>query len=324
MSPLSRVGLTIGLLAGLASAEVAAQSLPLLHPLNPAAESRTGLYFQPYVAPAPGWKVATALDYASMVEIGFGGSLADTAYLLDAEVLRLNLNVTRDLSPRYFVSGEAWVGGSYNGYLDGFLEWYHGIFGIRFPEREDRPRNSYAYFYRDRDGRRFAFGRKGFGLGDIRLGIGRRHGTGVQSVLSVTLPTSSLGEGFARGTPSFSLLNTVRANATPRLIYEGSAGLGYTPTHGDLARFQNQAFFLGTSGFRWRTFGGLWSFANLFLHSPYYSDTGARQLDGWDFTIDFGWMIRGKSGREFRFGMTEDLWPGGPAVDAGFRLGMTW
>jgi hypothetical protein len=324
MTHSSRRGLTIALVLGLAPALAAAQSLPVLHPSNPAAESRTGLYFQPLVAPGPGWRVAAALDYASMVEIGFRGSLADTSYLLDAEVLRLNLNLTHNLSPHYFVIGEAWVGGTQNGFLDGFLNWYHGLFGIRFPEREDRPRNTFGYFYRDDNDRRVEFDRRGFGLGDVRLGLGRRHGAATQSVLSVTLPTGTLGQGFARGTPSFSLLNTYRANATPRLVYEGSASVGYTPTHGDLSRFQNQLFFLGTSGFRWRTFGGFWSFANLFLHSPYYSDTGARQLDRWDLTVDFGWMIRGKSGREFRFGMTEDLWPSGPAVDANFRLGISW
>jgi Protein of unknown function (DUF3187) len=308
----------------LTPAALGAQSLPILHPSNPVAESRTGLYFQPVVAASPGWRFATALDYASMVEIGFRGTLADTSYLLDAEVLRLNLSATRDLGPRYFVTGEAWVGGAYNGFLDGFLNWYHGLFGIRFPEREDRPRNTYAYFYRDVAGRQYRFGRNNFGLGDVRFGLGRHHASGTQSVLSITLPTSTLGEGFRRGTPSVGLLNTYRATVTPRLVYEGSASTGFTPRHGELARFQNRFFFLGTSGIRWRTTGGLWSFGNLFLHSPYYSGTGAGQLDRWDFTVDFGWMIRGKSGREFRFGMTEDLWPSGPAVDANFRLGMTW
>jgi hypothetical protein len=308
----------------LTPAALGAQSLPILHPSNPAAESRTGLYFQPLVAASRGWRFSTALDYASMVEIGFRGTLADTSYLLDAEILRLNLSTTRNLGTRYFVTGEAWVGGAYNGFLDGFLNWYHGLFGIRFPEREDRPRNTYAYFYRDVAGRQYRFARKGFGIGDVRLGLGRRHSPGTQSVLSITLPTSTLGEGFGRGTPSMSLLNTYRAAVTPRLVYEGSAGAGFTPRHGKLARFENRFFFLGTSGIRWRTTGGLWSFGNLFLHSPYYSDTGAGQLDRWDFTVDFGWMIRGRSGREFRFGMTEDLWPSGPAVDANFRLGMTW
>jgi hypothetical protein len=301
-----------------------AQSLPILHPSNPAAESRTGLYFQPSVPSAPGWRFAAGLDYASMVELEFRGTLADTSYLLDAEVLRINLNASRDLGPRYFVTGEAWLGGSYNGFLDGFLNWYHGLFGITFPEREDRPHNTYGYFYRNRNGRPVGFDRTGFGLGDVRLGLGRRHGAGIQSVLSVTLPTSTLGDGFARGVPSVSLLNTLHSTVTPRLIYEGSASAGFTPRHGELSRFQNRLFFLGTSGIRWRTVGKLWSFGNLFLHSPYYSNTGARQLDRWDLTVDFGWMIRGKSGREFRFGMTEDLWPSGPAVDANFRLGLTW
>jgi hypothetical protein len=87
---------------------------------------------------------------------------------------------------------------------------------------------------------------------------------------------------------------------------------------------ERQLFVLGTSGFRWRTFGGLWSFGNLYLHSPYYHDTDATQLDRWDLTVDFGWIIRSRSGREFRFGMTEDPWPSGPAIDANFRLGMTF
>ena len=143
-------------------------------------------------------------------------------------------------------------------------------------------------------------------------------------MLSVTLPTSTMGSGYARGVPSVSLLNTYRAVLTPRLIYEGSLNLGYTPTHGPLKRYEKDVFVLATSGGRWRTVGGLWSFANLYLHSPYYEKTNAGQLDNWEFTIDFGWMIRGKSGREFRFGMTEDLSPSGPAVDANFRLGYSW
>lgn len=314
----------MGLLLGLIPAILPAQSLPLLHPINPVAEARSGLYFQPLIPPSSRWRLAIATDYASMVEIGFRGTLADSAYLLDAEVLRLNLQVARDLTPEVFVSGELSGGGAFDGFLDGFLEWYHGLFGIRYPERDGRPHNRFRYFYEASDGVRSSFERPGFGLGDLRLGLGRRHGSVAQSVLSVTLPTSTLGPGFSRGVPSFSLLNTYRARLTPRLIYEGSANVGYTPKNGRLSDYQDELFFLATSGGRWRTVGGLWSFANLYLHSPYYSRTGAGQLDRWDFTIDFGWMIRGKSGREFRFGMTEDLWPGGPAVDANFRLGYTW
>ena len=301
-----------------------AQSLPLLHPMNPVAEARSGLYFQPLVPRRDGWRAAIGVDYASMVEINFGRTLADTAYLLDAEVLRLNLSATRDLGPRAFVIGELYVGGSYNGFLDGFLNWYHGLFGIYYPERENRPRNTYAYEYEFPSGRRVRFARHGAYLGDLRLGAGLRHGDRGQSVLSLTLPTNTAGAGYGLGTVSLSLLNTFRAQLTPRLVYEGSFNAGLTPRHGVLAPLEAQTFVLATSGIRWRTIGGLWSFANLYLHSPYYSDTGASQLERSDLTIDFGWIIRSRRGHEFHFGMTEDLWPGGPAIDANFRVGYAW
>ena len=35
-------------------------------------------------------------------------------------------------------------------------------------------------------------------------------------------------------------------------------------------------------------------------------------------------LIRSAGGREFRFGVTEDLRPGGPAIDTNFRLGVNW
>jgi hypothetical protein len=317
--------LALGAAILVAAPPLPAQSLPLLHPINPAAESRSGLYFQPYAAPAPHWRVSLGLDYGSLAEINFRNTLADTAYLFDAEALRLNLVATRDLDARHFVTAEAWFGGSYPGFLDGFLGWYHGLFGIRYPERDDRPRDSFAYQYKFTDTRVIRFPSHGAYLGDVRLGIGRRHSDRGQSVLSLTLPTSTASDGYARGSLSVSLLNTYRAPLTRRLVYEGSANVGYTPRHGPLSGIQNRMFVLGTSGLRWRTTGALWSFANFYLHSPYYNGQAqASQLDRWEMTLDFGWIIRGKSGREFRFGMTEDLQPGGPAVDANFRLGYSW
>jgi hypothetical protein len=44
-------------------------------------------------------------------------------------------------------------------------------------------------------------------------------------------------------------------------------------------------------------------------------------LDWRDLSFDFGWILAGTGGRELRIGMTEDLEPGGPAIDLVFRLG---
>lgn len=322
-APAGRLGLLVLCLVSPGPA-LLAQSLPLLHPSNLVAESRSGLYFQPLVAPGAVWRTSLGVDYASVLELGYRYTLADTAYLQDTEALRVNLAVSRNLDARHFVLGEVWVGGAFDGFLDGFLNWYHGLLGIPFPEREDRPRNQFGYQYTPAGGGAIRFRRHGAYLGDLRLGIGRRHDAGSQTVLSITLPTHTGGDGYARGVPSVSLLNTFRAPIGSRVVYEGSFNAGLTPKHGSLRDYQNTFAFLGTSGVRIRTIGALWSFGNLYLHSPYLANTGAAQLDRWDLTIDFGWMIRSKSGREFRFGMTEDLWPSGPAVDAGFRLGYSW
>lgn len=312
------------LCAVLAPTALPAQSLPEFHPVNPVAEARSGLYFQPFVSPGMRWRFGAAFDYGSMVELGFRTSPADTSLLLDAEALRLNLTVTRNLDTRHFVTAQGWVGGSYGGFLDGFLNWYHGIIGIPFPERQGRPHDSFAYRYKTTTGQLLQFRREPFYAGDLRFGIGQRHGAQAQSVLSLTLPTSTAGAGYARGTVSVNLLNTFRATATPRLLLEGSANVGYTPRHGVLSPIQQRMFFLGTGGFQWRTVGRLWSFANVYLHSPYYQGAQLRELDNWELDVDFGWIVRMKNGREFRFGMTEDPLLSGPAIDAIFRLGYTW
>jgi len=240
-----------------------AQSLPEFHPMNPVAEARSGLYFQPFVAPESRWRFSAGMDYGSMVELGFRTTLADTVWLLDAEALRLNLSATRNLDRRHFVTATGWVGGSYAGFLDGFLNWYHGLFGIYFPERENRPHGKFDYRYKTTSGKILTFRREPFYLGDLRLGIGRRHDSQAQSVLSLTLPTNTAGDGYARGVVSVSLLNTFRATATPRLLLEGSGNVGYTPTHGPLSPIQQRFFFSGSAGFQWRTVGRLWSFGNV-------------------------------------------------------------
>ena len=303
---------------------LSAQSLPLLHPANPVAEARSGLYFQPLVPPAPGWRVAIGVDYASMVELNFGSSLSDTVYLLDAETLRLNVSASHDLGPRNFVTAETFLGGSYNGFLDGFLNWYHNLLGFKLPERQARPNDSFAYQLALANGLTLDRSPSALFLGDLRLGAGYRWGPGLQTALSVTLPTSTGPDGYGRGTISVNAVSTARVRLTSRFTYEGSFGLGWTPTRGDLAPYEKEVFVSATSGLRFRFLGRQSLFANLFYHSPYYRGTTLPALDRRDLELDFGWLLATKSGREWRIGMTEDLQPSGPAIDIIFRVGASF
>jgi hypothetical protein len=298
------------------------QGLPDYAPLNPIGASRSGLYFQPFRDPAPGrWLTAIALDYASVIEYN---RLPGADYILDSELLRLSIGLSRDLGPRIFLTVGASLGGAYDGFMDGFLDWYHAALGIRVSERERRPRDQFRYAITLPDGSSVQRARSDLFLQDVRLGLGLRHGGMLQTMLSVTLPTSTGPEGYGRGVPSVGILNTLRARLDPRLVYEGSLGIGVTASHGGLPARQREAFVAASSGMRLRVWGRQSFFANLFYHSAYYDDTTLPSLDSRELSLDFGWILQTRRGSEWRIGLTEDLEPRGPGVDLVLRFGRTF
>jgi hypothetical protein len=296
-----------------------AQGLPPFRPINPVAASRSSVSFEPLRPPRPGrWAADVGIEYASTIEYNV---LPQSSFLLDSELLRVHAALSRDLGPKTFLLAEADLLGAYAGVFDGPLEWYHDLLGIEIPERDRRPRNDFLYAA-DLVGREPLLRRPGdLFLGDVRLGAGLRVHSRLQSIVALTLPTNTGPAGYGRGEISASLLNTVRLPLTRRLVFEGSLSGGYTPSHGPLARWQRELFLAGSSGLRWRFWGRQSLYGNLFVHSPYYHDTTLPALDWRDVSLDFGWILAGNGGRELRIGMTEDLEPGGPAVDLVFRVG---
>jgi hypothetical protein len=216
------------------------------------------------------------------------------------------------------------MGGAYAGFMDGFLDWYHGALGIRMADRESRPRDRFLYEVSLPDGRSIERSPSSLFLGDLRLGLGLRSTPQFQTVVSVTLPTATGPAGYGRGVPSVSLISTVGALVSPRVSYEGSLGLGYTPGSGSLASLQREAFLAVTSGLRIVVWGHNSVYANLFYHSPYYHGTTLPSLDQRELSLDFGWIVKTRTGGEWRLGMTEDLEPAGPGVDLVLRVGRTF
>ena len=306
------------LLLLLCPATLSAQGLPAYAPINPVATSRSGLMFEPYRDPAPGWVLAVGVEYASTIEYN---QLVRGTYFLDSELLRIAVRASRDLDRRTFVSADADVRGAYDGFLDGFLDWYHGLLGIEIPERERRPKDEFLYAVAPRSGLALQPAASDLFLGDLRLGVGRRWTPHFQSVASVTLPTATGPDGYGRGAGSVNLLNTARFDLGGRFVYEGSISAGYTAGHGALERWQRRWMVAGSSGLRLGIWGRQALYGNLYYHAPYYADTGLPGLDRRELSFDFGWLLTRGPGAEWRIGMTEDLEPGGPAIDLVLRVG---
>ena len=98
----------------------------------------------------------------------------DAAYLLDSELLRLEATATRDIGSNAFLLLDAQLGGAYDGFMDGFLDWYHDLLGIAVPERERRPHNAFLYGTRLADGTLVNRDPSDIFLGDTRVGVGLR------------------------------------------------------------------------------------------------------------------------------------------------------
>ena len=312
------------LAASLLPAGVAAQGLPTFHQLNPVVESRSGLYFQPLRPAKQGLAVDIGLNYGSAIELAVNTTTSDTSYLLDAELLRLNVAVRKDLGATNYVAAEAFMGGSYDGFMDKIIDAYHSLWGIKFPEREARGTNEFGYRLVGPNGQLVVYDKSPIYLGDLRLTAGHRFKPIWQGELSLTLPTCTAGAGYCRGTVSVNATTTVRAPLSRKFTYEGSAGLGYTPKHGDLSAWQEEVFVIATSGLRFHLGEKNSLFANFMVASPNYSGSLVRGLNNAEMDLDFGWMLRTKSGREWHIALTEDPQPSGPAIDLILRAGVSW
>lgn len=310
----------------LAAAPLAAQSaggLPQHEPLNPIAASRSALLLVPYQPAFPrGWRVSVQADYGNAIDFQIKASSGDQ-FLLDAELMKTQIQVLRGVGSRAWIGAQAGVGGSYDGVADGFFEWYHRLISFEQPERDARPKNTFGYRL-DLPDRTLIRERSGLYLDDLRLLAGVRHSSWLQSAVTVTLPTGTGPAGYTRGVPGVGYVATWRAQPAERVRFEGTAGAGFTPRHGDLGPYQRTTFATGSTGLRLRLWGGQSIFGYFFYHSPYYRNTGFPSLDRRELTGDFGWIMRSKSGREWRFGLGEDLAPGDPGIDLILKVGTSW
>ncbi len=300
-----------------------AQSLPPYQSVNPVLSSRSALYFQPVTPPHDGWRTAIVADYSNAIETSKAPG-DGREFMLDAELMRVDFWLGRDLSAKWFLAADVPLQGAHDGFLDSFLNWYHDLIGLKVPARNRRPLDTYGWTVELPD-RTLDIPRQGLFLGDLRVVAGRRLGP-AQLTASLALPTATNSvDEWSRGTVGMALGAAARLLATDRVIIEAGLTAGYTPTHGDLARYQRTWFVGGSGAFRWRFAGQQALFATLFTQSASWQDTGFHSMDDGEVTLDFGGLLRpGRGWPTIQAGMTEDLYPRGPSVDAGFKLGLHW
>jgi hypothetical protein len=284
--------------------------------------SRSALGFQTLVPASPRWHVALLLDYGNALEVN---DQPPANYTLDGEFSRFEATVGHDLGSRFFAQGAIGIGKAMPGFLDPFVSWWHHLFGFSSYQRDSHPENQFDFHVRMPDGTELVRQPTELYLTDTRLTFGMRHSPRWQTAATVALPTSSAPNGYRLGTVATAVTTTYRSPVLwDRLTAEGSLGVGYTPRHGDLSRWEREFFYGASAGARLRVVGQQAIYTNLIMHSPVYQGTTFSNMDDVDLSLDFGFLLKPGQGPEIVAGMVEDLYAFGPAIALVFRLGVRW
>jgi hypothetical protein len=306
--PLAPAALAAALLvvrAPSSRAQAPVVTLPTYESLNPAVAARSGVYLQPLLPPASGWRVGGTLEYGSAVERNLN---FPDRYLLDAELWRAQASVRRDLyGGTAFVQLSGGVAGAQAGFADAFFEDYHRLIRWVMEERDARPRNVYGSELAIRDlGVDEARAARPVAPTDVRVNVGLRHGAASQTVLSLTAPTAPGSSAFARRVPTVSVLHARQGSPRDGLTLSGMVGIGYAPRQGALSSRQRTVPYAASVGGSLRTTGAQALYARLYYHASPYRGTGFPELDTGELSADFGYLWRTGAGRSWRVGLTED------------------
>jgi len=323
VSPLPRRGLARAAASVLLSAALLAVAAPAARaqresparyePLNPTMVARSGLFVPDALAPGGGWRFGASAEYGSVVERNLA---FPDYYLLDAELLRVQLRVRRGVGTRAVVELQGGVAGATAGFADAVFERYHSLIQWVMEERDARPRNRYGdRLYLPRAGVDLRGRARAALPSDLRATVSVAHDVGAQSVLSVTLPTAPASSRYARGVPTVSFVESVYPRLGERVSLTGSAGLGYAPRTGELRALQRPVFAMLSGGAVVRVARAHAVYGTMFYHSPAYQDTRFPELDEGELSVDFGYRWQSRGGRRWRVGLTEDTRRRDPGID---------
>ena len=291
---------------------------PLYTTTVPLEYERSALFAPPLLLPKGCFAFSTRFDYASAILL----YNSHNSVLLDAEIGHLDFAFTLKLTPSLFLLAMGGVQGAYAGFMDQFLNWYHGLFGIPYPARAMRPINKFGYYFQVGTERE-TFKPVGLQLLDTTLGVGWMLGQHLQLLGVVVVPTAWVN-GYAAHTVQFGAMLTYQ---TPFLWswlqLQATLGVGATPKAGGglLEPYQNVVFDSFSLGLKARLSEHNFLYANFFLQSPIYHHTYDPPLDISDGSLDFGWMFRTDSDWEFWVGVTENPVVNGIANDVVFVFG---
>jgi hypothetical protein len=275
---------------------------------------------QIYGLPSPGhsrilkkgeFEARVALDLANNFA---HGATDQESVLLDGESLRSTLSIQRGFAG--FEAGlELPIVSQSGGFLDGFIEGWHGFFGLPNSNRSQDPKNRLLYFYEKNGITRLRFTESQTGVGDLRLVAATQlysteeAAVALHGLLKVPTGNSSdlTGSGSTDCAIWFSGTRDYNLNGWGKGAIFGSIG-GLAKTDGDVLRGQERSFVgFGTLGAGWNPLEMLALKLQLSSHSPFYRGSDLVELDAVSTLLVVGGTIAFTDQTALDIGVSEDV-----------------
>ena len=274
----------------------------------------------PQVLPSNRGETRLTLDVAN--EYVGEGDCNTECMILDGETSRLRLSHRRGLGGGWDAAVELALLHRGGGMLDGFIQDWHGWFGLPNGGREFAPNGGYFYYYR-RDGQpRLDEREGGTDFGDTQLTVGRALGASTALRAMAKLPT---GDSSAPGGGNAGAALWLEQGFGGAGGWRGYAALGGSfNERGDvLPDQQNTGIVFGGIGLAVPLTRRLTATAQLNAHGPLYDDSplDLNSLTRPGAPLTLGLRLRTGARGSIELGFQED-----PAVNASpdFALYLMW
>lgn len=226
--------------------------------------------------------------------------------LLDGETARLRLSHARGLGSGWDFTIELPLLNQGGGFLDRWIEEWHGWFGLPNGGRERRPDHLYEYRYVRSNNVLFEETQEHSGVGDASLSLGRRLGRSSALRGMLKLPTGD-EDALAGGNPGGALWLDAALPLPRRWDGYFSVGASFNERGAVLPEQQNRTLALGGLGLAVPFIGSSRLVAQLYAHSRLYRDSELSALSRFGLPLILGLQMPVGRNTRLDLGFQEDL-----------------
>ena len=260
--------------------------------------------------PSGGGRVAAVINWGNTEKEDFS---ADGNYTLDAETFELRLHFDHAFSERFALHAELPWRKVSEGSLDGFIDDWHGVFGLPGGSRRRLPEDQLLIEFEQDGTTLLRIDESTSGIGDIPLAVGYQlyatDSSALSTWLTVKAPTGSADDLTGSGAVDVAATLAGQSQLNERWQLFGQASVAWLGEGDLLPDLQESFAWALMGGLTWNAWRALDLTAQVEANSQLYDGLDS-ELDGDAIVLTFGGTWRTEGGWRYDVGVSEDLQAG--------------